>query len=92
MTLHELKTLIDAGDVDNIRLYGQTRENKMFWTVAVYGKPSVFALGHCLTNSGDEGYASLDRAYKDIKIAGYQGRFEVDDGSISPQHIEDIEP
>jgi hypothetical protein len=91
MTLNELKNLIKAGDVEVIRLYGQLNDGKMIWLVAAHGKPSVYAFSNTLTNSSrdkhEREYTSLDRAYAAIKKAGYQGRFEVDDGSCRPIEV-----
>jgi hypothetical protein len=91
MTINELKNLIEAGDVELIRLYGEMKDNKMLWQIAVYGKPSVLAFGSSLTNSSrdtrNKDYTSLDRAYAAMKNAGYKGRFEVDDGSIFAHNV-----
>jgi hypothetical protein len=92
MNMNELKTLIEAGDVDIIRLYGHTENGKFCWLVAAHGKPSVYAFGNTLTNSSrdkrEREYTSLDRAYAAIKAAGYLGRFEVDDGTIQPRFLQ----
>jgi len=91
MTLNELKNLIKAGDVEVIRLYGHLDNGKLVWLVAAHGKRSVYTFGNTLTNSSREKrereYTSLDRAYAAIKNAGYQGRFEVDDGSCKPIEV-----
>ncbi|OAH96282.1 hypothetical protein A1353_24150 [Methylomonas methanica] len=92
MTIDELKNLIQAEDVELIRFYGNAdTSGKMVWTIAVYGKPSVYAFGHCVTNSSrdkeNKDYTSLDRAYNAIKASGYKGRFEVDDGSIFAHNV-----
>lgn len=52
-------------------MYGNSDGDKLLWTVAVYGSPSVFSFGGTLTNSNRDGtmkdYTSLDRAYQTIK-------------------------
>jgi len=85
MTYNELKKLIKSGDVNLVRFYGKSDGDKLVWTVAVYGSPSVFSFGSTLTNSSRDGtmkgYTSLDRVYLAIKKAGYIGRLQIDDGS-----------
>jgi hypothetical protein len=92
MTIDELKNLIKAEAVELIRFYGDADSSgEMVWTIAVYGKPSVYDAGHCVTNSSldkkNKSYTSLDSAYSAIKAAGYKGTFQVDDGSIFAHNV-----
>jgi hypothetical protein len=49
MTLNELENLIKAGDIEVIRLHGQSNDGTMIWLVAAHGRPNVDTFGNTLT-------------------------------------------